>query len=50
MSRRDESEKEETRSGDIIRAEYVRGIGRTDEDNMSLSERKRGGLVAVESG
>lgn len=50
MSRGGGGETKETYSGNVVRAEHVRGIGRTDEDNMSLSERRRGGLETVESG
>ena len=42
-------EKDETCGGNVVRVEHVRGIGRTDEDNTSLSERRRSGLETVGS-
>lgn len=44
MSRGGRGKRDETCGGNIVRAEHVRGIGRTDEDNISLSERRRSGL------
>ena len=40
-------EKDETCSGNVIGPEHVRGIGRTNEDDMSLCEHRRDGLEKV---
>jgi len=49
VSRGGGSEKDETCRGNVVRAEHIRSTGRTDEDDTSLSNRRRGSLEMVES-